>query len=53
MGKSCSAHATERNAYKVSEGKPERGRPKCRWRDAIKIDFKEIIWKGMYWVSLP
>jgi hypothetical protein len=23
------------------------GRPKCGWRDAIKIGFKEIIWKGL------
>ena len=57
MGKSCSAHAAVRNAYKVFDRKPERGRslgrPKCRWRDAIKIDFKEIIWKGLYWFCLP
>jgi hypothetical protein len=46
-----------RNAFKVLDRKPERsrplGRPKCRWKDAIKIDFKEIIWKVLYWVCLP
>jgi hypothetical protein len=46
-----------RNAYKVLGGKPERRtrleRPKCGWRDAIKIDFKEIIWEVLYWVYLP
>jgi hypothetical protein len=46
-----------RNAYKVLDRKPERsrplGRPKCGWKDAIKIDFKEIIWKVLYWVCLP
>ena len=34
-----------RNAYKVLDKKPKRsrplGRPKCRWRDAVKIYFKE------------
>jgi hypothetical protein len=46
-----------RNAYKVLGGKPERnrllGKPKCGWKDAIKIDFKGIIWKSLYWVCLP
>jgi hypothetical protein len=46
-----------RNAYKVLEGKHERsrtlGRPKGGWKDAIEIDFKELIWKGLYWVYLP
>jgi hypothetical protein len=41
-----------RNACKVLEGNPERnrllGKYKCGWKDAIKIDFKEIIWKGFY-----
>jgi hypothetical protein len=45
-----------RNAYRVLDGKPERSRPlgrlKCGWKDGIKIDFKEIIWEGLYWVSL-
>jgi hypothetical protein len=46
-----------RNACKVLEGKRERnrplGRPKGGCKDAIEIDFKEIIWKGLYWVYLP
>jgi hypothetical protein len=57
VGKSCSTHATARNAYNILKGKQERsrplGRPKCRWKDAIQKDFKEIIWKGLYWVCLP
>jgi hypothetical protein len=36
-----------RNAYKVLDGKHERsrplGRPKCRWKNAIEIYFKDII----------
>jgi hypothetical protein len=46
-----------RNAYNVLEGKHERskplGRAKGGWKDAIEIDFKELIWKGLYWVCLP
>jgi hypothetical protein len=46
MDRSCSTHASMRNADKVLGGKPERsrplGRPKCGWRDAIKIDFKQF-----------
>ena len=57
MDKSHSTHAGVRNAYKVFDGKPERsrplGRPRCGWRDTIKIDFKEIIWECLYWVCLP
>jgi hypothetical protein len=34
------------NAYKIFVGKPEEkrqlGRPKCRWVDNIKMDFREI-----------
>jgi hypothetical protein len=56
VGKSCSTHARVRNAYKVLEGKQRNsplGRPKCRCKDAIKIDFKEIIWKDLDRVCLP
>jgi hypothetical protein len=37
-----------RNAYKILVGNPEGrrqlGRPRCRWKDNIKVDFKEIGW---------
>jgi hypothetical protein len=36
----------ERNAYRILVGKPEgrspRGRPRCRWVDNIKMNFREI-----------
>jgi hypothetical protein len=39
----------ERKLYKVSVGKPEGkrplGRPRCRWEDGIKMDFKRD-WLG-------
>jgi hypothetical protein len=35
-----------RNAYRILVGKPEGkrplGRPRCRWVDNIKMDFREI-----------
>jgi hypothetical protein len=41
----------KRNAYRILVGKPEGkrplGRPRLRWMDSIKIDFREIGWDGM------
>jgi hypothetical protein len=57
VGRSCSMHASVRNVYKVFDENPERSRPlgtpNSGWKDAIMIDFKEIIWEGLYWVCLP
>jgi hypothetical protein len=40
-----------RNAYKImvgnSEGKRPLGRLRCRWEDNIRMDFKNIVWKGV------
>jgi len=40
-----------RNAYKMSLGKPEGGkplgRPRCRWEDNIRIDLIETEWRGV------
>jgi hypothetical protein len=39
------------NAYKTFIGKPEwkrsRGRPRCRWKDNIRMDIREIGWENM------
>jgi hypothetical protein len=46
----------ERNAYRILVGKPEGkrplGRPRRRWEDKNKIDFREIEWDGMEWMNL-
>jgi hypothetical protein len=34
------------------EGKSPLGRPKSRWVDNIKMDFREIGWSGMDWFDL-
>jgi hypothetical protein len=40
----------KRNAYRILVGNPEGkrplGRPRRRWMDNIKIDFREIGWSG-------
>jgi hypothetical protein len=44
MGKACSTNGDKKNAYRILLGKPEGkrplGRPRCRWVDNIKIDFR-------------
>jgi hypothetical protein len=46
----------ERKLYKVLVGKPEGkrplGRPKLRWEDGIKMDHREISWRGVDWIRL-
>jgi hypothetical protein len=45
-----------RNMYRVLVGKPEGesllGRPRRRWEDGIKMDFREIGWGGVEWIRL-
>jgi hypothetical protein len=47
----------ERKVYKVLVGKPERkrplGRPRRKWEDGIRMDFREIglgVWIGFDWL---
>jgi hypothetical protein len=43
-----------RNLYKILLGKPEGkgalGKPSCRWVGTIRMDPREISWKGMNWI---
>jgi hypothetical protein len=45
-----------RNVRKISVRKPEgkrpRGRPKHKWEDNIRIDFREIGLEGVDWIYL-
>jgi hypothetical protein len=56
MGRACSTHGEERNAYRILVGKPDGkkslGRPRRRWEDSIKMDLREIGWGGMDWIDL-
>jgi hypothetical protein len=41
MGRTCNIHGKIGNAYNISVGEPEGkrplGRPRCRWKENIKI----------------
>jgi hypothetical protein len=56
MGRACSTIEEKRNAYRILVGKPEGkrslGRPRRRWVDNIKMDFREIEWDGMDCIDL-
>jgi hypothetical protein len=41
----------KRNVYRLLVGEPE-GRPRCRWRDNIKMDLLEIGWDVVDWIGL-
>jgi hypothetical protein len=34
------------------EGRIPLGKPRCRWDDNIKIDLREVGWRGMDWIDL-
>jgi hypothetical protein len=56
IGRACSTHGEKKNAYRVLVGKPEERRlllrPRHRWVDNIKMDFREIEWDAMDWNGL-
>jgi hypothetical protein len=43
-----------RNSHKILVGKLEGKRPlripRCRWKDSIRIDLREIGWEGVDWI---
>jgi hypothetical protein len=51
MGRACITNGENRNAYRILVGKPEGktqlGRPRRRWVDIIKINFRETVWNGL------
>jgi hypothetical protein len=55
MGRARSTNGVKRNAYRIlvvqPEGKRPLGRPRCRWVDNIKMDFREIGCSGMDWIG--
>jgi hypothetical protein len=56
MNRACSANEGEKECLYYTGGKPEGkrplGRPRRRWMDNIKVDFREIGWGGMDWLDL-
>jgi hypothetical protein len=55
MGGACDTYG-RREGFRVlvvrPEGKRPLLRPKRRWEDNIKMDFKDIVWCGMDWIGL-
>jgi hypothetical protein len=56
MGRARSMNGEKRNTYKILVGEPEGmrslGRPRRRRVDSIKMDLREIGWRGMDWNGL-
>jgi hypothetical protein len=56
MGGACSTNGEKRNEYRILVGKPEGKRPLGKYRrrreDNIKMDLREIEWRGMEWIDL-
>jgi hypothetical protein len=46
----------KKNAYSILVGNPQGkrslGRPKSRWLENIKLDFRDVRWGGMDWIDL-
>jgi hypothetical protein len=34
------------------EGKRPLGRPRRRWKDNVRMNIREIVWKGVDWMHL-
>jgi hypothetical protein len=34
------------------DGRSSLGRTRCRWKDNVKIDLKEMGWEGVDWMDL-
>jgi hypothetical protein len=46
----------KRNAYRILVGNPEEkrplGRPRRRWVDNIRMNYREMGWDGVDWIDL-
>jgi len=55
MGGACSTHGKDEK-YNILVGKPEwkrpLGSPRHRWIDNIRMDLREMWWKGVDWMHL-
>jgi hypothetical protein len=56
VGWTCGTHGEGRGVYRVlvgrSEGKRPLERPRRRWKDNIKMDFRELGIDGANWIRL-
>ena len=56
VGRTCGAYGEDRGAHRVLVGKPEGkrplGRPRCRWKDNIKLALQEVEGGRGDWMEL-
>jgi hypothetical protein len=56
MGGACGTSGRDEKCVHVLVGKPEGkrllGRPRRRWEDNIRMDFREIGWECVGWIHL-
>jgi hypothetical protein len=56
MGRSCSMHGEKKEAYRIlvgtTGGKRPLGRPRCKWKDNIKMNLRETGWGNVDWTDL-
>ena len=59
MGRACGMYGEKKGAYRVlvgkSKGRKPLGKPRCRWEDNIKMDFREVGWgagTGSIWLRI-
>jgi hypothetical protein len=56
VDRACSTHGAKLNTFRILVGKQEGnrqlGRPRRRWEDNIKMDFRAIGWGGIDWIDL-
>ena len=56
LGGASSTYGGEGGVYRVLVGKPEGkrpfGRPRCRWKDNIKMDLYEVGCWELNWIDL-
>jgi hypothetical protein len=56
VGETCGTHGEGRGVYRVLVGRTEEERPlgrlRHRWKDNIKMNFREIGIEGTNWIQL-
>jgi hypothetical protein len=53
MGRVCSTYGERKGVYRgKSEEKCPFGRPRCRWKDNIKMELQKMGCGGMDWIDL-
>jgi len=48
----CTLHHDDDDDDDEPEGKRQPGRPRLRWENNIRMDFRDVRWKGVNWMHL-